>query len=72
MQALVQELQDLIVSALEDPVRRVQMAAAVCQYVMRKPNSQAKDILQSTLKQGEWCPQDIVLYVNNQYRRYKI
>ncbi|KAI7804613.1 putative HEAT repeat-containing protein 4, partial [Triplophysa rosa] len=49
--AVAQELQDLIVSALDDPVRRVQMAAAVCQYVIRTPNSQAKGILQSTLKQ---------------------
>ncbi|XP_056624435.1 HEAT repeat-containing protein 4 isoform X2 [Triplophysa dalaica] len=46
-----QELQDLIVSALDDPVRRVQMAAAVCQYVIRTPNSKAKDIIQSALKQ---------------------
>ncbi|KAA0711261.1 hypothetical protein E1301_Tti002631 [Triplophysa tibetana] len=48
--AEAQELQDLIVSALDDPVRRVQIAAAVCQYVTRTPNSQAKDIIQNTLK----------------------
>nr|XP_055027724.1 HEAT repeat-containing protein 4 isoform X1 [Misgurnus anguillicaudatus]XP_055027725.1 HEAT repeat-containing protein 4 isoform X1 [Misgurnus anguillicaudatus]XP_055027726.1 HEAT repeat-containing protein 4 isoform X1 [Misgurnus anguillicaudatus] len=51
VQTVPQELQDLIVSALNDPVRRVQMAAAVCQYVMRTPNSRAKDILKCTLKQ---------------------
>ncbi|XP_073668384.1 HEAT repeat-containing protein 4 [Paramisgurnus dabryanus] len=51
VQTVPQELQDLIVSALNDPVRRVQMAAAVCQYVMRTPNSRAKDILTCTLKQ---------------------
>ncbi|XP_058605964.1 HEAT repeat-containing protein 4 isoform X2 [Onychostoma macrolepis] len=47
-----QELQALIVSALDDPVKRVQMAAAVCQYAMRTPNARARDILRSTLKQG--------------------
>uniref|UniRef100_A0A672RDJ1 Si:dkey-13p1.3 n=1 Tax=Sinocyclocheilus grahami TaxID=75366 RepID=A0A672RDJ1_SINGR len=47
-----QELQALIVLALDDPVKRVQMAAAVCQYAMRTPNARTRDILQSTLKQG--------------------
>ncbi|XP_016400063.1 HEAT repeat-containing protein 4 [Sinocyclocheilus rhinocerous] len=46
-----QELQALIVLALDDPVKRVQMAAAVCQYAMRTPNARDRDILQSTLKQ---------------------
>uniref|UniRef100_A0A673LKE6 Si:dkey-13p1.3 n=1 Tax=Sinocyclocheilus rhinocerous TaxID=307959 RepID=A0A673LKE6_9TELE len=41
-----------IVLALDDPVKRVQMAAAVCQYAMRTPNARDRDILQSTLKQG--------------------
>lgn len=46
-----QELQALIVSALEDPVKRVQMAAAVCQYAMRTPNAHARDILRNMIKQ---------------------
>ncbi|XP_016323405.1 HEAT repeat-containing protein 4 [Sinocyclocheilus anshuiensis] len=46
-----QELQALIVLVLDDPVKRVQMAAAVCQYAMRTPNARTRDILQSTLKQ---------------------
>ncbi|KAI2654445.1 HEAT repeat-containing protein 4 [Labeo rohita] len=46
-----QELKALIVSALDDPVKRVQMAAAVCQCAMRTPNAHARDILRSTLKQ---------------------
>ncbi|XP_042630547.1 HEAT repeat-containing protein 4 isoform X1 [Cyprinus carpio] len=51
LKAVPQELQALIVSALDDPVKRVQMAAAVCQYAMRTPNARARDILRSTLKQ---------------------
>ncbi|XP_051502420.1 HEAT repeat-containing protein 4 [Myxocyprinus asiaticus] len=51
LHAVSQELQPLIVSALDDPVKRVQMAAAVCQYAMRTPNLRARDILQNTLKQ---------------------
>uniref|UniRef100_A0A671NCV3 Si:dkey-13p1.3 n=1 Tax=Sinocyclocheilus anshuiensis TaxID=1608454 RepID=A0A671NCV3_9TELE len=47
-----QDLQALIVSALDDPVKRVQMAAAVCQYAMRTSNARTRDILRSTLKQG--------------------
>ncbi|XP_043118782.1 HEAT repeat-containing protein 4 isoform X2 [Puntigrus tetrazona] len=51
LKAYPQELQALIVSALDDPVKRVQMAAAVCLYAMRTPNAHARDILRSTLKQ---------------------
>ncbi|XP_052009936.1 HEAT repeat-containing protein 4 [Xyrauchen texanus] len=51
LHAVPQELQPLIVSALDDPVKKVQMAAAVCQYAMRTPNLRARDILQNTLKQ---------------------
>ncbi|XP_059375109.1 HEAT repeat-containing protein 4 isoform X2 [Carassius carassius] len=51
LKAVPQELQALIVSALDDPVKRVQMAAAVCQYAMRTPNARARDILRSTLMQ---------------------
>ncbi|XP_077096022.1 HEAT repeat-containing protein 4 isoform X2 [Siphateles boraxobius] len=52
LKAVPQELQALIVSALEDPVKTVQMAAAVCQYAMGTPNTHARDILQTTIKQG--------------------
>ncbi|KAK7153152.1 hypothetical protein R3I93_011148 [Phoxinus phoxinus] len=54
LKAVPQELQALIVSALEDPVKRVQMAAAVCQYAMRTPNTHARDILRSTIKQDPY------------------
>ncbi|KAL1258323.1 hypothetical protein QQF64_011567 [Cirrhinus molitorella] len=51
LKADLQEMQALIVSALDDPVKRVQIAAAVCHYAMRTPNIRARDILRSTLKQ---------------------
>ncbi|XP_067310652.1 HEAT repeat-containing protein 4 [Pseudorasbora parva] len=51
LKVVPQELQALIVSALEDPVKRVQMAAAVCLYAMRTPNPAARDILRSMIKQ---------------------
>lgn len=52
LKAEPQELHALIVSALEDPVKRVQMAAAVCLYAMRTPNTYARDLLRSMIKQG--------------------
>ncbi|TSQ46658.1 HEAT repeat-containing protein 4 [Bagarius yarrelli] len=44
------ELQPLILFALNDPVKRVQLAAAVCQYVIGTPNAQARNILQKALQ----------------------
>ncbi|ROL44979.1 HEAT repeat-containing protein 4 [Anabarilius grahami] len=51
LKAEPQELHALIVSALADPVKRVQMAAAVCLYAMRTPNTHARDLLRSMIKQ---------------------
>uniref|UniRef100_A0A8C7Q4Y0 Uncharacterized protein n=1 Tax=Oncorhynchus mykiss TaxID=8022 RepID=A0A8C7Q4Y0_ONCMY len=45
--AVPQELQPLLLLALDDPVKRVQMAAAVCQYAMGTPDSRARVILYS-------------------------
>uniref|UniRef100_A0A3P8ZDF5 HEAT repeat containing 4 n=1 Tax=Esox lucius TaxID=8010 RepID=A0A3P8ZDF5_ESOLU len=50
--AVPRELQPLILRALEDPVKRVQMAAAVCQYAMGTPGSRARKILRRELDQG--------------------
>ncbi|KAK3537084.1 hypothetical protein QTP70_002097 [Hemibagrus guttatus] len=44
------ELQPLLLFALNDPVKRVQLAAAVCQYAIGKPNAHARDILQKALQ----------------------
>ncbi|XP_041928477.1 HEAT repeat-containing protein 4 isoform X2 [Alosa sapidissima] len=43
------ELLPLIVAALDDPIRRVQMAAAVCHYAMGTPDAKAREILRSAL-----------------------
>ncbi|XP_017568932.1 HEAT repeat-containing protein 4 isoform X1 [Pygocentrus nattereri] len=45
------ELQPLLLSALSDPVKRVQIAAAVCQYAMGASNPHAQDILRNVLHQ---------------------
>ena len=47
------ELLPLIVSALDDPVTRVQMAAAVCHYAMGTPDARAREILRSALHKGK-------------------
>ncbi|XP_053365794.1 HEAT repeat-containing protein 4 [Clarias gariepinus] len=48
--AIPPELQPLLLSALNDPVKRVQIAAAVCQYAIGIPNAHAQDILRKALK----------------------
>ncbi|XP_072545808.1 HEAT repeat-containing protein 4 isoform X2 [Salminus brasiliensis] len=45
------DLQPILLSTLSDPVKRVQMAAAVCQYAMGTPNASAREILQNALHQ---------------------
>ncbi|XP_066510505.1 HEAT repeat-containing protein 4 [Hoplias malabaricus] len=45
------ELQPLLLSALSDPVKRVQIAAAVCQYSMGSPSSCAQGILRTAVQQ---------------------
>ncbi|KAI4900406.1 hypothetical protein NFI96_017776 [Prochilodus magdalenae] len=45
------ELQPLLLSALSDPVKRIQIAAAVCHYAMGRPNEHAREILRNTLQQ---------------------
>ncbi|XP_009291427.2 HEAT repeat-containing protein 4 [Danio rerio] len=51
LKAITQKLLAIIIAALDDPVKRVRMAAAVCQYAMRMPNAHARDILLSMIKQ---------------------
>ncbi|KAF7704274.1 hypothetical protein HF521_021346 [Silurus meridionalis] len=51
VEAVPPELQPLLLLALNDPVKRVQLAAAVCQYAIGTPNAQARDILQKALQQ---------------------
>ncbi|KAK6307062.1 hypothetical protein J4Q44_G00222100 [Coregonus suidteri] len=51
IQPVPQELQPLLLLALDDPVKRVQMAAAVCQYAMGTPDSRARIILRNALHQ---------------------
>ncbi|XP_056333236.1 HEAT repeat-containing protein 4 [Danio aesculapii] len=51
LKAITQKLQAIINAALNDPVKRVRTAAAVCQYAMKTPNAQARDILRSMIKQ---------------------
>ncbi|KAM9432806.1 HEAT repeat-containing protein 4 isoform 1-T1 [Salvelinus alpinus] len=51
IQPVPQELQPLLLLALDDPVKRVQMAAAVCQYAMGTPDSRARVILRNALHQ---------------------
>ncbi|KAG7328177.1 hypothetical protein KOW79_008121 [Hemibagrus wyckioides] len=50
VEAVPPELQPLLLIALNDPVKRVQLAAAVCQYAIGKPNAHAQDILQKALQ----------------------
>lgn len=52
VEAVPPELQPLLLIALNDPVKRVQLAAAVCQYAIGKPNVHARDILQKALQHG--------------------
>lgn len=52
-EAVPPELQPLLLFALNDPVRRVQLAAAVCQYAIGTPNAHARDILKETLQHGK-------------------
>nr|XP_014349242.1 PREDICTED: HEAT repeat-containing protein 4 isoform X1 [Latimeria chalumnae] len=47
-----EELQPLIVEALNDHNNRVQIAAALCLYAMRKENRKAQEIMQDTLLHG--------------------
>ncbi|KAI5616831.1 HEAT repeat-containing protein 4, partial [Silurus asotus] len=51
VEAVPPELQPLLLLALNDPVKRVQLAASVCQYAIGTPNAQARDILQKALQQ---------------------
>ncbi|XP_015194728.2 HEAT repeat-containing protein 4 [Lepisosteus oculatus] len=51
VQVVPEELQPLLLSALEDPSDRVRLAAALCQYVMGTANRQARNILHSVLQQ---------------------
>ncbi|KAM6973247.1 HEAT repeat-containing protein 4 [Aplochiton taeniatus] len=51
IQAVPQELHPLLHKALDDPVKRVQMAAAVCQYAMGIPDHRAREILYSAIHQ---------------------
>uniref|UniRef100_A0A4W4GH57 Uncharacterized protein n=1 Tax=Electrophorus electricus TaxID=8005 RepID=A0A4W4GH57_ELEEL len=47
------ELQPLLLAALHDPERTIQMAAALCQYAIGRPSAHARDILRDILWQGE-------------------
>lgn len=53
VEAVPPELQPLLLFALDDPVKRVQLAAAVCQYAIGTPNAHARDILRKTLQHGK-------------------
>ncbi|KAL2099095.1 hypothetical protein ACEWY4_005575 [Coilia grayii] len=46
------ELMPLLDSALDDPVWRVQVAAAVCHYAMGTPGARAREILRTALNKG--------------------
>ncbi|XP_027028378.2 HEAT repeat-containing protein 4 [Tachysurus fulvidraco] len=50
VEAVPPELQPLLLVALNDPVKRVQLAAAVCQCAIGKPNARARNILQKALQ----------------------
>ncbi|KAF4083933.1 hypothetical protein AMELA_G00123020 [Ameiurus melas] len=50
VEAVPPELQPLLLIALDDPVKRVQLAAAVCQYAIGTPNAHARDILRKALQ----------------------
>ncbi|XP_034164043.2 HEAT repeat-containing protein 4 [Pangasianodon hypophthalmus] len=50
VEAVPPELQPLLLFALSDPVKRVQLAAAVCQYAIGTPNAHARDILRKALQ----------------------
>lgn len=52
VEAVPPELQPLLLIALDDPVKRVQLAAAVCQYAIGTPNAHARDILRKALQHG--------------------
>ena len=52
IQPIPQSLQPLLLQALDDPDRRVQIAAAVCQYAMGNANAHAQEILHNTIHQG--------------------
>ncbi|XP_046907935.1 HEAT repeat-containing protein 4 [Hypomesus transpacificus] len=51
IQPIPQSLQPLLLQALDDPDRRVQIAAAVCQYAMGNANAHAQEILHNTIHQ---------------------
>lgn len=53
VEAVPPELQPLLLVALNDPVKRVQLAAAVCQCAIGKPNALARNILQKALQHGK-------------------
>lgn len=55
VEAVSPELQQLLLFALDDPVKRVQLAAAVCQYAIGTHNAHARDILRKTLQCGKHC-----------------
>ncbi|KAK2843279.1 hypothetical protein Q7C36_011494 [Tachysurus vachellii] len=50
VEAVPPELQPPLLVALNDPVKRVQLAAAVCQCAIGKPNARARNILQKALE----------------------
>ncbi|XP_030641668.1 HEAT repeat-containing protein 4, partial [Chanos chanos] len=51
MEAVPPELKPLLLSALNDPVKQVQVAAAVCQYAAGMPNDRAREILRDAILQ---------------------
>uniref|UniRef100_A0A4W4GHX2 Uncharacterized protein n=1 Tax=Electrophorus electricus TaxID=8005 RepID=A0A4W4GHX2_ELEEL len=53
VEAVPPELQPLLLAALHDPERTIQMAAALCQYAIGRPSAHARDILRDILWQGE-------------------
>ncbi|XP_035388372.1 HEAT repeat-containing protein 4 [Electrophorus electricus] len=51
VEAVPPELQPLLLAALHDPERTIQMAAALCQYAIGRPSAHARDILRDILWQ---------------------
>ncbi|KAJ8353578.1 hypothetical protein SKAU_G00211450 [Synaphobranchus kaupii] len=49
---VLQELQPLLITALDDDHMQIQMAAAVCQCAIGRPSPWAREILHSTLHKG--------------------